>query len=80
MTNTPSRLDTAAIIQHFGGRTPLWRLLKKHGVTLSIKTIEAWSSRDSLPAARLVQLIEIGAAIGKPLVVEGFIRAAGESN
>lgn len=76
MSNTKAdknRLDAKGVIRHFGGRIQLWRLLEKSGISLSIKTIEAWASRNSIPVSRLVELVTLAEKIGKPLTLDSII-------
>lgn len=72
MTNTGRRLNIPGIIAHFGGQSNLHRLLKKHGITVSSKTVEAWSYRGSIPANRLASLVDIAGITGKPLDISTF--------
>lgn len=74
MTDTPATINVSGIIQHFGGTTQTWRRLRNHGINVSLKTVKAWGTRNSIPAVRLVHLVEIAAVIGKPLVVESFLQ------
>lgn len=65
-TKETEQTDVRALVKHFGGRIHLWRLLTKHGDTLSVKAIEAWMTR-GIPLRRLMQLQRLAETIGKPL-------------
>ena len=71
-----TRLDTKSIVNHFGGSTQLARLLSKIGESgmESIRTIESWIYRDSIPMKKLILMIELGNMIGKPLVLDQYIQ------
>ena len=68
-----SRLDAKRIVQRFGGRSELWRRLAKYDHHVSVKTIEKWMERNSIPTARLLVLIELARKEGKPLDVENYV-------
>lgn len=40
----------------------------------SIRTIESWIYRDSIPMKKLILMIELGNMIGKPLVLDQYIQ------
>lgn len=71
-----TRIDTKKLIARFGGRIELWRRLKARGFELSVKTIEKWSERDSIPAYRLVQMMELAQSEKKPLNLNDYIQKA----
>lgn len=68
-----TRLDAKGIVQRFGGRSELWRRLAKHGHNISVKTIEKWQERNSIPTARLLVLLDLARKEGKPLDVENYV-------
>lgn len=68
-----TRLDAKRIVQRFGGRSELWRRLEKHGHHVSVKTIEKWQERNSIPTARLLVLMDLARKEGKPLNVEDYV-------
>ncbi len=67
------KLDIKKLVAHFGGRINLWRKLNAAGYTLSIKTIEKWSERDSLPAHRIVQLMDLAKRDGRVIDLNSFL-------
>lgn len=69
-------LDTRKIVARFGGRSELWRRLKARGVDLSVKTIEKWQERGSIPSPRIVQLMELAQHEKKPLNLNEYIQKA----
>lgn len=71
-----TRLNTKKLVAHFGGRMELWRRLEARGFKLSVKTIEKWTERDSIPSARLVQLMELAAHEQRPLDLNNFVQPA----
>jgi hypothetical protein len=69
------QLDVKAIIKRFGGRTELWRRLNttmRHSI--SVKTIEKWTERTSIPSSQLLILMELAKREGKPLVISEYVR------
>jgi hypothetical protein len=72
--NSPS-LDIKKLVTRFGGRIELWRRMKARGFDLSVKTIEKWGERDSVPANRLLQLLELAKYENKPINLNDFVRA-----
>lgn len=69
-----SKLDAKRIVHRFGGRSELWRRMAKHGHHVSVKTIEKWMERDSIPTQRLIALMDLAKKEGKPLNVEDYIK------
>lgn len=67
------RLDAYKIVQRFGGRSELWRRLDARGHHVSLKTIEKWMERDSIPSHRLLVLMDLAKAEGKPLVLDDYV-------
>jgi hypothetical protein len=69
------QLDVKAIIKRFGGRTELWRRLNitmRHSI--SVKTIEKWTERTSIPSSQLLILMELAKREGKPLIISEYVR------
>lgn len=54
-----STINAKKLVSIFGGRTALHKLLSKHGVLISIKTIEKWMERKSIPLAKFMTLSSI---------------------
>ncbi len=50
------KLDVDAIIDHFGGITPLHERFTKSGIEISRKAIEKWKERDSIPTISWLQI------------------------
>ena len=67
------KLDIKKLVAYFGGRINLWRKLNAAGYVLSIKTIEKWSERDSLPAHRIVQLMDLAKRDGRVIDLNSFL-------
>lgn len=72
-TNKTSRLDTKGVVNHFGGCSKLHAALSSNGICISLKTVEAWISRGSIPSARLVELADLGRKLKNPFTVDAFI-------
>lgn len=51
-----ARIDVSAVIEHFGGITPLHEKFKKTGIDISRKAIEKWKERDSIPTSSWLQI------------------------
>ncbi len=71
-----TRIDTKKLIARFGGRIELWRRLKARGFELSVKTIEKWQERESIPSHRIVQLMELAQYEKKPLNLNDYVQKA----
>lgn len=71
-----TRIDTRKLVARFGGRSELHRRLKARGYELSIKTIEKWMERDSVPTYRIVQMLELAQAEKKPINLNDYIQKA----
>ncbi len=71
-----TRIDTRKLVARFGGRSELHRRLKARGYELSIKTIEKWMERDSVPTYRIVQMLELAQYEKKPLNLNDYIQPA----
>lgn len=71
-----NRIDTRKLVARFGGRSELHRRLKARGYDLSIKTIEKWMERDSVPTFRIVQMLELAQSEKRPLNLNDYIQKA----
>lgn len=71
-----TRLDTKKLINRFGGRIELWRRLEARGFKLSVKTIEKWQERGSIPSHRIVQMMELAQYEKKPLNLNDYVQKA----
>jgi len=58
------KLDVDAIIEHFGGITPLHEKFTKCGVEISRKAIEKWKERESIPTIGWLQVEELAKTEG----------------
>jgi len=70
---TAPRIDAKAIVNRFGGRIELWRRLEANGHHVSVKTIEKWMERSSIPSSRLLVLMDLAKKEKKPLVLDDYI-------
>ncbi len=50
------KLNTYAVIEHFGGITPLHEKFSSAGIDISRKAIEKWKERDSIPTTSWLQI------------------------
>ncbi len=66
------QLDAKRIVKRFGGRIELWRRLAAHGHHISVKTIEKWMERNSIPSSRLLILIDLAKAEKSPLDLDEY--------
>lgn len=67
------QLDAKRIVQRFGGRIELWRRLNAHGHFVSVKTIEKWTERNSIPSSRLLVLMDLAKKEKSPLELDDYI-------
>jgi DNA-binding transcriptional regulator YiaG len=67
------QLDVKAVIRRFGGRTELWRRLTAMNHSISVKTIEKWTERSSIPSSQLLVLMALAKKEGKPLVIADYV-------
>ncbi len=72
-TDMNPRLDAKKIVKRFGGRTELWRRLNAMGHHISVKTIEKWMERDSIPSNRLLVLMDLAKKEKSPLVLDRYV-------
>ena len=72
-TDMALHLNAKAIINRFGGRLDLWRRLDAYGHKVSVKTIEKWIERNSIPSSRLIVLMDLAKKEKKPLVLDDYI-------
>ena len=71
-----TRIDTRKLIARFGGRSELHRRLKARGFELSVKTIEKWQERESIPSHRIIQLMELAQHEKSPLNLNDYVQKA----
>lgn len=58
------KIDVSAVIDHFGGITPLHEKFQAVGVEISRKAIEKWKERESIPTTGWLQLESLAEAEG----------------
>lgn len=51
----------------------LFRKLRAGGHDISVKTIEKWMERRSIPSARLLVLMEMAKKENRPLVLDDYV-------
>lgn len=73
-----AELDCHAVVAHFGGIAQLCRILREHGISLSVKAVEKWKSRGSIPASQLVILAAIAKERGMRFDIYDFIEEGAE--
>ena len=73
-------LDCWAVVAHFGGLAKTSRLMKQHGVDLSVDAIEKWRRRGNIPTSQLVTLAAIARANGVRFDIYDFIKDRSEPN
>lgn len=66
-------IDAKTIVKRFGGRMELYRRLTAIGHDISVKTIEKWMERDSIPTQRLIVLMKLAKTEGRTLNLQDFI-------
>lgn len=71
-------IDARTIVKRFGGRMELYRRLTAMGHPISVKTIEKWMERDSIPCKRLIALMELAKSEGRNLHLQEFIKTDNE--
>ena len=65
--------DVIGMVYHFGGPKRMGDLAKAYGVPgISDAAGHTWTKREHLSSESLLGLIELGMAIGKPLIVNDF--------
>lgn len=67
-------LDVKAVMQFFGGQAELCRRLAANNTPVSIKTIEQWVTRKSIPSGRLLQLADLAKKEGRLFEIHDFIK------
>lgn len=67
------QLDAKRIVKRFGGRIELWRRLAAHGHHISVKTIEKWVERNSIPSSRLLVLIDLAKKEKAPIDLDEYV-------
>lgn len=73
-------LDCWAVVAHFGGLAKTSRLMKQHGVDLSVDAIEKWRRRGNIPTSQLVTLAAIARANGVRFDIYDFIKDKSKPN
>jgi hypothetical protein len=68
-----NRIDVARLLTRFGGVPELCRRLNANSVAISIKTVEKWRERQSIPSPRLIQLVELASREGQPIALDDYI-------
>jgi hypothetical protein len=68
-----SKIDVNKLLLRFGGVSELWHKLAAQDQKVSIKTIEKWRERESIPSARLVQLISLSKIEGAKIDLDDYI-------
>jgi hypothetical protein len=71
-------IDAKTIVKRFGGRMELYRRLTAMGHDISVKTIEKWMERDSIPTKRLIVLMKLAKKEGRTLNLQDFIQTDNE--
>lgn len=61
------QINAQKLVSRFGGPTTLQRRLAKAGYTISVKGINMWVTRRSIPAEWLMVLSSFAETDGKPL-------------
>lgn len=67
------RIDAKKMVARFGGRMELFRKLRAGGYEISVKTIEKWMERKSVPSSRLIVLMEMAKKENRPLVLDDYV-------
>jgi len=71
-------IDAKTIVKRFGGRMELYRRLSAIGHPISVKTIEKWMERDSIPTKRLIVLMRLANKEGRNLNLHEYIKTDNE--
>ncbi len=71
-------IDAKTIVKRFGGRMELYRRLTAIGHDISVKTIEKWMERNSIPTQRLIVLMKLAKLEGRTLNLQDFIQTDNE--
>lgn len=71
-------IDAKTIVKRFGGRMELYRRLSAIGHPISVKTIEKWMERDSIPTKRLIVLMRLANKEGRNLNLQDYIKTDNE--
>lgn len=70
---TSTNIDVRKLVARFGGQGELCRRMNAKGYAVSLKAIEKWIERDSIPGKRIIQLFELGISEGHPIDLHGFL-------
>lgn len=71
-------IDVRSVVRKFGGRAALHFALKKRGVLIPVRTIDAWIRNDSIPMDHFLQLWFMAKAQEWSLKLNDFITIDGE--
>ncbi|CAB4150070.1 hypothetical protein UFOVP549_38 [uncultured Caudovirales phage] len=66
-------LDIKKLVARFGGRMELWRRMNARGYKLSVKTIEKWGERNSVPSPRIMELLELATYEKHPINLNDYL-------
>ena len=75
-----THLDAQKLVSRFGGPTALRRRLVKAGYKISVKGINMWVTRKSIPAEWLLVLSAFADSDGQPLQIHSFNTKVLETN
>lgn len=73
-TSVEVELDCWAVVAHFGGLAKCSRMMREHGIDLSVDAIEKWRRRKNIPTAQLVALAAIARERGVRFDLYDFIK------
>lgn len=74
------KLNVAKVIKDLGGATKIIEDLKRAGVDdISIKAIEKWRERGTIPMKRWIQLRKIAKGMKKNLELEDYLMNANKT-
>lgn len=68
-----TNIDVRKLVARFGGQGELCRRMNAKGYVVTLKAIEKWIERDSIPGKRIIQLFELGISEGHPIDLYGFL-------
>ena len=75
MSRKVKNMDTDAIIRKFGGKHQIVADFEKHLRTiLSVKAVEKWIERKSIPGHQLLNLKTIAAKRGIEFIIDEYIK------
>jgi hypothetical protein len=68
-----SEFNARGAVLFFGGPADLARRLKAAGFTLSLKAIEKWTQRKTIPGSWLVRMASVAKTEGRSFDIHDFI-------